>query len=85
MRLLQPWTFGSAHISRNRIALAPMTNQQSFDDGRLSPAELEWLRMRAEGGFGMVLTCAAHVLQEGKGFDGQMGIFSDDLLPGLRQ
>jgi 2,4-dienoyl-CoA reductase-like NADH-dependent reductase (Old Yellow Enzyme family) len=29
------------------------------------------------------MTCAAHVQAEGKGFSGQLGIFSDDQLPGL--
>jgi 2,4-dienoyl-CoA reductase-like NADH-dependent reductase (Old Yellow Enzyme family) len=31
----------------------------------------------------MVMTCAAHVQKVGQGFPGQLGVFSDDLLPGL--
>ena len=68
---------------RNRLALAPLTNCQSHEDGTLSDDELRWLVLRAEGGFGLTMTCAAHVQAVGKGFPGQLGIFDDRLLPGL--
>ena len=67
----------------NRLALAPLTNLQSHPDGTLSDDERRWLRMRAEGGFGLVMTCAAHVQAVGQGFPGQLGVFGDQHLPGL--
>jgi len=67
---------------KNRFMLAPLTNQQSHENGKLSEDELKWLTMRAEGGFGLVMTCASHVQEIGKGFPGQLGIFSDDLNKG---
>ncbi|WP_422107808.1 NADH:flavin oxidoreductase [Winogradskyella sp.] len=67
---------------KNRFMLAPLTNQQSHEDGRLSNDEFNWLTMRAKGGFGLVMTCASHVQEIGKGFSGQLGIFSDDLIEG---
>lgn len=67
---------------KNRFMLAPLTNQQSFEDGRLSDEELHWLSMRAAGQFGLVMTCASHVQENGKGFPGQIGIYSDTLIPG---
>lgn len=67
---------------KNRFMLAPLTNQQSHDDGQLSQDELKWLTMRAVGGFGLVMTCASHVQEVGKGFPGQLGIFNDDLIDG---
>ncbi|MFC8936220.1 NADH:flavin oxidoreductase [Rhodococcus sp. NPDC057135] len=67
----------------NRIALAPMTNQQSNADGSLREDEARWLEMRAHGGFGMVMTCASHVSPEGQCWPGQLGIWNDDLIPGL--
>ncbi len=67
----------------NRFMLAPLTNQQSHPDGTLSNDEYRWLTMRAEGGFGLTMTCAAHVLASGQGFAGQLGIWSDAHLPGL--
>ena len=70
---------------KNRFMLAPLTNQQSHEDGRLSDEEFHWLTMRARGGFGLTMNCAAHVQAIGKGFPGQLGIWSDDHLPGLRR
>jgi len=70
---------------KNRFMLAPLTNQQSHEDGRLSEEEFHWLTMRAEGGFGLTMTCAAHVQAKGKGFSGQLGVWSDDHLPGLKR
>jgi len=66
----------------NRFMLAPLTNTQSHDDGTLSDDEFNWLRMRAKGGFGLVMTCASHVQVRGQGFPGQLGIYSDKHLAG---
>jgi 2,4-dienoyl-CoA reductase-like NADH-dependent reductase (Old Yellow Enzyme family) len=63
---------------RNRFALAPLTNTQSHDDGRLSEAEARWLEMRAQGGFGLVMTCATYVHSTGRAFPGQLGLASDE-------
>lgn len=68
---------------KNRFMLAPLTNTQSHADGTLSDAEYRWLTMRAEGGFGLTMTCAAHVQHNGQGFPGQLGIWDDKHLPGL--
>lgn len=67
----------------NRLALAPLTNMQSHADGTLSDDEFHWLTLRAGGGFGLVMTCAAHVQANGQGFPGQLGIWGDHQLPGL--
>lgn len=75
--------FSRGPAMKNRFMLAPLTNLQSHDDGRLSDDEFNWLRMRANGGFGLTMTCAAHVQAVGRGFPGQLGIFSDDHTEGL--
>jgi 2,4-dienoyl-CoA reductase-like NADH-dependent reductase (Old Yellow Enzyme family) len=67
----------------NRLALAPLTNWQSNDDGSLHDDEYQWLVRRAEGGFGMTMTCAAHVSQGGQAFPGQLAAWDDRFLPGL--
>lgn len=81
--LLEPLTFTRGPAIKNRFMLAPLTNSQSHDDGRLSDEEFHWLTMRAKGGFGLTMTCAAHVQAVGRGFEGQLGAFSDDHLEGL--
>ncbi|MCB2073531.1 MAG: NADH:flavin oxidoreductase [Novosphingobium sp.] len=68
---------------KNRFALAPLTNLQSHPDGRLSDEEYRWLTMRAEGGFGLTMTCAASVQKVGQGFPGQLGVYDDMHLEGL--
>lgn len=82
-KLFSTLSFNRGPTMKNRFMLAPLTNQQSHDDGTCSDDEFHWLTKRAEGGFGLTMTCAAHVQAEGKGFHGQLGIFADDHLPGL--
>ncbi|MCR5878932.1 NADH:flavin oxidoreductase [Phenylobacterium sp. J367] len=81
--LFEPIAFTRGPAWKNRFMLAPLTNQQSHPNGLLSEAEHRWLTMRATGGFGLTMTCAAHVAAQGQGFPGQLGIFADDHIPGL--
>jgi len=83
--LYEPLSLRSGVVWPNRIALAPMTNMQSLADGRLGDDELAWLARRADGGFGMIETCAAYVALDGKAWDGELGVDRDDDLPGLRR
>ena len=82
--ILEPFTFPrTGQTVTNRLVLAAMTNKQSHPDGSLSDDELEWLRARTS--FGIVTTCAAHVALDGQGWDGELGVFDDALLPGLER
>ncbi|HCO60009.1 MAG TPA: NADH:flavin oxidoreductase, partial [Porticoccaceae bacterium] len=81
--LFDPMSFKRGAPLKNRFGLAPLTNLQSHPDGRLSDDEHKWLTMRAQGGFALTMTAAAHVQAVGQGFPGQLGIFSDDHLEGL--
>ena len=81
--LFDPVSFSHGPSMRNRFMLAPLTNEQSNQDGTLSDDEFTWLTMRAQGGFGLTMTCASHVQAVGKGFSGQLGCFSDEHLAGL--
>ncbi len=83
--LFAPFRFRSGATARNRMTLAPLTNQQSAEDGSLLEEELRWLQRRAAGGYSIIETCASHVSATGKGFAGQLGVQSDTLLPGLRR
>ncbi|ODT86853.1 NADH:flavin oxidoreductase [Phenylobacterium sp. SCN 70-31] len=81
--LFSPLTLAHGPALKNRFMLAPLTNLQSHPDGVLSDDEFRWLTLRAKGGFGLTMTCAAHVQAVGQGFPGQLGIFGDQHLPGL--
>ena len=83
--VLSPFTFARGHRTvRNRCALAALTNKQSHEDGCLSDEETRWLTHRAHGGFGIVTTAAANVTKTGKGWEGELGVYDDAHLPGLR-
>ena len=81
--LLDPLPLAHGPALKNRLALAPLTNLQSHADGTLSDDEFNWLTLRAQGGFALTMTCAAHVQRLGQGFPGQLGVFGDEHLPGL--
>ena len=81
--LLDSLSLNHGPALKNRFMLAPLTNSQSEENGVMTEEEFNWLTRRAEGGFGLTMTCAAHVQAVGKGFPGQMGVWSDDHLPGL--
>ena len=81
--LTSSFHFKTGHTQKNRTVLAPMTNSQGHDDGTLSNAELHWLALRAEGGFGMIISAASHVQPNAKAWPGQMGCFADMHIDGL--
>ena len=81
--LFTPLTLARGPALKNRFMLAPLTNLQSHPDGTLSDDEFNWLTLRAKGGFGLTMTCAAHVQRVGQGFPGQLGVFGDEHLAGL--
>lgn len=84
-KLDSPVEFSCGLAMKNKFMLAPLTNTQSHEDGRLSDDEFNWLTMRAKGGFGLVMTCATYVQAVGKGFPGQLGIYSDIHIEGHKR
>lgn len=83
--LFSPLTFARGPAMKNRFMLAPLTNLQSHADGVLSDDEFKWLTMRATGGFGLTMTCAASIDAGGLGFPGQLGAHDDKHLDGLKR
>jgi hypothetical protein len=81
--LFAPLTLPSSVMMKNRFMLAPLTNCLSHEDGRLSEEQFRWLVMRAIGGFAATMTGAASVQASGKGFAGQLVIYSDEHIEGL--
>ncbi|WP_141504953.1 NADH-dependent flavin oxidoreductase [Paenibacillus luteus] len=67
---------------KNRVVMAPMTNFSSHDDGTVSDSELAYYERRA-GGVGLVVTACVYVTSNGKGFQGEFGAHSDEMIPSL--
>lgn len=68
----------------NRIMLAPM-NQHSANEGFASDFALVHLGKFALGGFGLIMTEATAIERDARIAPGDLGIWSDDHIPGLRR
>lgn len=83
-KFLEPITLGNGVVLKNRVVIAPMTEQMSFEDGSVTTDEINYMEQRA-GGVGLFITPVAYINKEGKGFEGQLGIDSDNKIAGLRK
>lgn len=81
--LFKPVTLLHGPAMRNRFMLAPLTSQQSHHDGRASEYDLNWMEQLAQSNYGLIQTSASTVEAGGIAFERQLGIHSDDHLPGL--
>lgn len=82
--LFDPVTVGSIQ-TRNRICIPPMVIYHISDEsGMVKPQNVEHYRALAQGGAGLIIQEATCVSPEGRLSMDQLGIWSDDQIPGLR-
>lgn len=67
---------------KNRILMAPMTNRMSFHNGDVTKDELAYYALRT-GEVGGIITAAANVQDDGKGWEGEFSVASDENLASL--
>ena len=79
----ESWTLRNGMVIPHRSVLAAMTNKQSHENGCLSDNEINFLKRRAKGGFGIITTAASHVQESGQGWTGEMGVWGDHHVSGL--
>ena len=83
--ILSPFTFPVSGIEvTNRIVMAPMTTFSGNDDGTTTDAEVAYYKERNQAA-GLLITACAYVIRPGKGFHGQIGADTDELIPSLRR
>ncbi|HBE43179.1 MAG TPA: oxidoreductase [Bacteroidales bacterium] len=82
-RLFSPLTIKGITL-RNRIVTSPMC-QYSATDGKANDWHLVHLGTRAVGGVGLVIAEATAVLPEGRITPGDLGLWSDEHIDGLRR
>lgn len=70
---------------KNRLAVAPMTTQQSHPDGSVSQAEADWLVRLSMDGYGMVISCAAAISPDSTAFYNQLSLADDSCIPALQK
>jgi len=84
MVVWSPFRLNSGREMANRFAMAPLTTDSSREDGTAPDNELEFVRRRAAGGFGAVISSAAYVADDGRSWQG-IGAAHDKHLPSLRR
>src|SRR5215218_5339283 len=84
MVVWSPFRFNSGREMANRFAIAPLTTDSSHEDGTATEDELEFVRRRAASGFGVTISSAAYVADDGRSWQG-IGAAHDGHLPSLRR
>ncbi|MBD3297128.1 MAG: NADH-dependent flavin oxidoreductase [candidate division Zixibacteria bacterium] len=82
-RLFEPVSVAKTFRLPNRLIMAPMTTTAGHDNGEISDEEIAYLSQRAAGGIGTIMSPACYVHKSGHAFPGQIGVHSDDMIPGL--
>lgn len=82
--LFKDFTFSNGLSLKNRVVMAPMTNFSSNPDGTVTDAEVKYYARRSSG-VSMVITACTYVTANGKGFKGEFGGNTDDMIPSLKQ
>ena len=75
----------SKKILKNRLAVAPMTTQQSNAEGSISKFESDWLTRLSSDGYGMVISCAASISDTATAFYNQLSVAHDEFIPALQK
>ena len=84
MVVWSPFRFNSGREMANRFAIAPLTTDSSHEDGTATENELEFVRRRAASGFGVTISSAAYVEQDGRSWQG-IGAAHDGHLSSLHR
>ena len=80
--LLTPISFAGLSL-RNRIVMPPMWSSQATPEGHVTDAIIEYHRLRAAAGCGLVIVEHSFVEPVGRNSATQIGICADDMMPNL--
>ena len=84
-----PLLFAPARIAGldlpNRLVMAPTAINFAKPDGTPSERQIEYYRMRAEGGVGLVIVEATFVRADGRSFPASLGLDRDSQIPSFRK
>ncbi len=68
----------------NRFVRSATWEGMATEEGACTPRLIDWMTELAKGEIGMIISSHAYVREDGKAGPGQIGIYKDDLIPGLR-
>lgn len=83
-QLFENFEFKNGIITKNRIAMAPMTTWASNDDYTISDDEIKHYEART-GNVGLVITGCTRVAANGIGFNNEYASYDDSFLPSLQK
>ncbi|RJO65174.1 MAG: NADH:flavin oxidoreductase [Myxococcales bacterium] len=81
-RLFSPWTLNRLELP-NRLIRSATWEGMADAQGFVADALLPLYRRLAKGGVGLIITGYAYIRPDGRGLPNQIGIWSDDHVPGL--
>ena len=81
--LFQPLPIRNTQF-RNRVAMAPMNHNFADREGRVTDQAVDYYAERAKGGAALIITSAAVVDQRAKKRPGELSVYADEFIPGLR-
>jgi len=68
----------------NRFVRSATWEGMATEEGECTPRLIDWMTELAKGQLGLIISSYAYVREDGKSGPGQIGIYKDDLIPGLR-
>lgn len=68
---------------KNRIVMPPMANDLSSPEGEVTDRHIEHYKARAQADVGLIIVEHSYIVPEGKMSVNQLGIHTDELIPGL--
>lgn len=83
-KLLAPGKIGTLDV-KNRAIMAPMSAALANPDGTITDELIAYLKSRADGGIGLIITEYAFVNEEGRSSDHQISVANDSMIPGLKK
>lgn len=85
VKLFEPYTIKDVTL-KNRIVMSPMAMYSCMnEDGKVNNWHLTHYTSRAVGQVGLIIVEESAVTEQGKGSPQELGIWSDDHIPGLRK
>lgn len=69
----------------NRFVRSATWEGMAADDGAVTPGLIDLMTDLATGGVGLIISSHAYVSREGQAGPWQLGVYADDLVPGLSQ
>ncbi|MEM4583075.1 MAG: NADH:flavin oxidoreductase, partial [Desulfurococcaceae archaeon] len=81
-KLFEPFYIGKVKIP-NRIVMPPMVIGYAGPRGEVTEQLIAYYEARARGGVGLIIVEASYIREDGKLVLGELGIYDDELIPGL--